>query len=250
MKLENKLAIVTGGARDIGKAVSVALAAQGANVAINYCHSRESGEETLETIKAAGGSAILVQGDMTLEDDVARLVAEAREAFGDAVHVLVNMTGGLIARRKLLEMDEAFLNEVVRLNFNSSFLTAKHVVPHMPEGGSIVNCASQAARDGGGPGAAAYASSKGAVLTFTRSMAKELGALRIRVNSVCPGMIDTTFHDTFTADEVRAKVAGGTSLGREGRSEEVAKLVAWLATDDASYVTGASLDINGGSYFV
>ena len=88
------------------------------------------------------------------------------------------------------------------------------------------------------------------VLTFTRSMAKELGAQGIRVNSVCPGMIDTTFHDTFTADEVRAKVAGATTLGREGRSEEVGKLVAWLATDDASYVTGASLDINGGSYFV
>ena len=98
--------------------------------------------------------------------------------------------------------------------------------------------------------ATAYASSKGAVVTFTRSMAKELGAQGIRVNSVCPGMIDTTFHDTFTADEVRAKVAGATPLGREGTSEEVAKLVAWLATDDASYVTGASLDINGGSYFV
>lgn len=250
MKFENKVAIVTGGARDIGRAVSVTLAAEGAKVAINYCHSQGAAEATLECIKASGGSAILVQGDMTREKDVARLIEEARSAFGDEVHTLVNMTGGLVARRKLLEMDEAFLNEVMRLNFNSSFLTAKQVVPHMPAGGAIVNCASQAARDGGGPGAAAYASSKGAVLTYTRSLAKELGAQGIRVNCVCPGMIDTTFHDTFTAREVRTKVAGGTALGREGQSEEVAKLVTWLASDDASYVTGGSFDINGGSYFV
>ncbi len=249
MKFKNKLAIVTGGARDIGRAVSVALAAEGANVAINYCHSQDAAEKTLGTIKASGGSAILVQGDMTREEDVVRLVSEAQSAFGNAVHILVNMTGGLVARRKLLEMDEEFLNEVMRLNFNSSFLTAKYVVPHMPAGGSIVNCASQAARDGGGPGAAAYASSKGAVLTFTRSLAKELGAQGIRANSVCPGMIDTAFHDTFTAPEVRVKVAGGTALGREGESEEVAKLVTWLASDEASYVTGGNFDINGGSYF-
>ena len=250
MIFENRVAIVTGGARDIGGAVSLALASAGAKVAINYCHSQAKAEETLAAVESNGGSAILVKGDMTQEADVARLVRETRDAFGEAVHILVNMTGGLIARRKLLEMDEAFLNEVMRLNFNSSFLAVKHVVPHMPAGGAIVNCASQAARDGGGPGAAAYASSKGAILTFTRSLAKELGGQGIRVNSVSPGMIDTTFHDTFTAREVRTKVAAGTALGREGLSAEVAELVTWLASDAASYVTGSSFDINGGSYFV
>ena len=250
MTFENKLAIVTGGGRDIGRAVSLALASGGAKVAINYCHSQDAAEDTLRTIKAAGGDGITVKGDMTKEADVARLVDTARGAFGNEVHILVNMTGGLIARRKLLEMDEAFLDEVMHLNLNSSFLTAKHVVPHMPSGGAIVNCASQAARDGGGPGAAAYASAKGAVLTFTRSLAKELGAQGIRVNCVSPGMIDTTFHDTFTAREVRTKVAGGTALGREGQSREVAELVTWLASDAASYVTGGSYEINGGSYFI
>jgi len=248
MRFENKVAVVAGGARDIGRAVSLELAAGGASVVVNCFRSRESGERTVAEIVEAGGSAILVQADMTVAEDVARLVAEGREAFGGSVHILVNVTGGLIARRNLAEMDEAFLNEVVRLNLNSAFLTTKHVVPHMPDGGAIINCASQAARDGGGPGAAAYASAKGAVMVFTRAMSKELGSRRIRVNSVCPGMIDTTFHDTFTSDAVRANVASATPLGREGQSVEVARLVAWLASEEASYVTGANLDVNGGAH--
>jgi len=119
----------------------------------------------------------------------------------------------------------------------------------MSAGSSIVNFASQAGRDGGGPGAAAYASSKAAVMTFTRALAKELGPSGIRANCVCPGMISTTFHDTFTKDEVRAKVAAGTPLRREGQAKEVANLVAYLASSESSFITGASLDINGGMYF-
>lgn len=249
MRFENKVAFVAGGARDIGKAVSLELAAGGAKVAVNCFQSRESGEEIVAQITASGGEAILVQGDMTVAADVERTVAETREAFGGAINILVNVTGGLIARRALAEMDEDFLDQVMRVNLNSTFLTTKHVVPHMPDGGAIVNCASQAGRDGGGGGAVAYATSKGAVMTFTRGMAKELGGRNIRVNAVCPGMIDTTFHDTFTSAEVRTKVAAGTALGREGTSEEVGQLIAWLASEDASYVTGANFDINGGSLF-
>ena len=248
--LQGKVALVTGGARDIGKAVSLELAAAGAHVAVNTCHSVPAGEETVAKIKADGGNAILFAGDMTVEADVQRFVSTVQAAFGDKIHVLVNVTGGLIARRGLAEMDEAFLNDVMRLNLNATFLTTKHVAPHMPDGGAIVNCASQAARDGGGPGAAAYASAKGAVMTFTRAMAKELGARNIRVNAVCPGMIDTTFHDTFTKDAVRAKVASETALGREGEAAEVGRLVRWLASPEASYVTGANFDVNGGSCFV
>ena len=134
----------------------------------------------------------------------------------------------------------------MRLNVTSAFLTTQAVVPYMGAGSSIVNFASQAGRDGGGPGAAAYATSKGAVMTFTRAMAKELGPSNIRVNSVCPGMISTTFHDTFTKDEVRANVAAGTPLRREGQAGEVADLVCYLASAESSFITGASLDINGG----
>ena len=190
-----------------------------------------------------------VRGDMTNEADVANLIADTTKAYGGRIDVLVNVVGGLVARKPLADMDVDFLEGVMRLNLTSTFLTTKHVVPHMGDGCSIVNLASQAGRDGGGPGAAAYATSKGAVMTFTRSMAKELGPSNIRVNCVCPGMISTTFHDTFTKDAVRANVAGATPLRREGKATEVADLVAYLASGESSFITGASLDINGGLIF-
>lgn len=249
MSIENKVAIVAGGARDIGRAVSEALASQGAKVVVNYFNKPADGEATVAAIKAAGGEAIAVRGDMTKEKDVANLVAETQKAFGDSIDILVNVVGGLVARKSLSEMDVDFFEGVMRLNLSSTFLTCKAVVPHMPEGSAIVNFASQAGRDGGGPGASAYATSKGAVMTFTRGLAKELGPSGIRANSVCPGMISTTFHDTFTKDEVRANVAAGTPLRREGQASEVADLVTYLASPASSFITGANVDINGGMFF-
>jgi 3-oxoacyl-[acyl-carrier protein] reductase len=161
----------------------------------------------------------------------------------------VNVAGGLIARKTLEEMDERFWDDVISINLKSVFLMVKHVVPLMPAGSAIVNFSSQAARDGGGPGATAYATGKGAVTTFTRGLAKELGPKGIRVNSVCPGMIATTFHDTFTKPEVRTNVANATPLRRQGGADEVGKLVVYLATDESSFITGANVDINGGMYF-
>ena len=249
MDLADKVAIVTGGARDIGRAIAVKLAASGASVAVNYFNSEENGQKVLDEITGAGGSAIAVRGDMVRAADCERLVAETRGAFGDSIHILVNNVGGLGARKTLGEMDQDFFEGILRLNLTSTFLAMKAVVPHMPAGGSVVNLASQAGRDGGGPGASAYAASKGAVMSFTRGMAKELGPSNIRVNCLCPGMIATSFHDTFTADAVRTKVAAGTPLRREGEAAEVADLVAYLASDASSFVTGASLDINGGLAF-
>ena len=249
MNLEKKVAIVTGGSRDIGRSVSLKLAAAGAKVVVNFCNNAERGEETVARIKDEGGTAIAVGGDMTKSADVERLVAECRAAFGDAIDVLVNVTGGLVARKTLAEMDEGFFEHVMKLNLTSTFLATKSVVPYMGEGSAIINLASLAGRDGGGPGAAAYATSKGAVMTFTRAMAKELGPSGIRVNCVCPGMIDTTFHDQFTKNEVRANVAASTPLRREGDPDEVAGLVLYLASQQSSFVTGAGIDINGGLYF-
>jgi 3-oxoacyl-[acyl-carrier protein] reductase len=120
----------------------------------------------------------------------------------------------------------------------------------MADGGAIVNLSSLAARDGGGGGALAYSSAKGAVLTFTRGLAKELAPRHIRVNCVSPGLIATTFHDTFTAPAVRQAVAGRTAVGREGSAQDVANAVAFLASPSAAYITGESLEINGGLYFV
>ena len=249
MLLQDKVAIVTGGARDIGKAVSKKLACEGAKVVINYYDNEDQAKETLNEIKNAGGEAMIVQGDMTRQADIDRLVQQTLGTFGDEIHVLVNVAGGLVARKRLEEMDEDFFNKVMQLNLNSVLLTMKAVVPHMKSGASIVNFASQAGRDGGGPGASAYATSKGAVMTFTRSMAKELGPKNIRVNALCPGMISTTFHDVFTQDQVRKNVANGTPLRREGTAQEVANLVACMASYETSFITGANIDINGGLAF-
>ena len=249
MNIENKVAIVAGGSRDIGRAVSETLAEMGAKVAFTWCNSSEDGKATAAAIDAAGQQAISVRCDMTSASDVENLVRETREAFGDSIDILVNVTGGLVARKTLSEMDEAFFEHVMKLNLTSTFLTCKFVVPHMREGGSIVNFSSQAARDGGGPGAMAYATSKGAIMTMTRALARELGPSGIRANCVCPGMIATTFHDTFTKDAVRANVAATTPLRREGASQDVADLVAYLASPQSSFITGASVDINGGLYF-
>ncbi|MBT8082804.1 MAG: glucose 1-dehydrogenase [Gammaproteobacteria bacterium] len=249
MSIKNKVAVVTGGARDIGRAVSEMLAAQGARVVVNYRSNPEAGKATVAAIKKAGGEAVAVKGDMTVQEDVENLVAKTVEAYGDTIDILVNVVGGLVARKTLAEMDADWFEWVMRLNVTSTFMVTKAVVPHMSEGGSIINFSSQAGRDGGGPGASAYATSKGAIMTFTRGLAKELGPAGIRVNSLCPGMIATTFHDTFTKDEVRTNVAAATPLRREGKAGEIADLVAYLASPAASFVTGANIDINGGMLF-
>lgn len=247
--MKGKTAIVTGGARDIGRQVSLKLAAAGAKVCINYFGNEILANETLEMIKADGGEAIVVQGDMTKAADVKKLIDACVAAFGDTIHVLVNVAGGIMGRKPLAELDEAFWDSVMNVNVKTAYLVTQATVPYMTSGGAIVNFASQAARDGGGGGALAYATAKGAVLTLTRGLAKELGPKGIRVNCVSPGMINTTFHDTFTKPEIRANVAASTPLRREGKAEEVADLVLYLAGDHASFINGESVEINGGSYF-
>lgn len=249
MRFQGKVAIISGGARDIGQAVSMKLAAGGAKVILNYFNSAQQAEQTVAAIRQAGGEAIAVKGDMSKTADVVQLVQTAQQTFGQDIHILVNVTGGLIARKLLADMDESFWDEVMDLNLKSAFLLTKQIVPHMPAGSAIVNFSSQAGRDGGGFGASAYATSKGAIASFTRAMAKELGPKGIRVNAVDPGMIATTFHDTFTKPEVRTNVANGTPLRREGKAAEVADLVAYLVSNESSFITGANVDINGGTYF-
>ncbi|ALC10402.1 SDR family NAD(P)-dependent oxidoreductase [Sphingopyxis sp. 113P3] len=249
MNLQGKTALVTGGGRDIGRSVSIALARAGARVAINYNSGREAAEETLAAIKAAGGEAFLIQADVTDSSAVRAMLDEVGIAFSGRLDILVNLAGGMVARKTLGEMDEAFFDQVMTLNLKSAFLVLKGALPFLGEGSAVVNVSSLAGRDGGGPGASVYATAKGAMMTWTRSMAKELGPQGIRVNAVCPGLIGTSFHDIFSKPEGRAATAGNTPLRREGHPDEVADSITYLASPAASFLTGVCLDINGGLAF-
>lgn len=246
MKLKGKTAIITGGGRDIGSAVAVKLAAEGANVAINYFASSKGADETVAKIEAAGGKAIAVQGDLNNQADVDTFIAKTMDAFG-SIDVLVNNAGGLIARKKIADMELEHWNAVMTLNLTSTFMMTKACLAHMTSG-AIVNLASQAARDGGGPGAVAYAASKGAVMTMTRALAKEIGP-DIRVNAICPGMIDTDFHNIHTPDAGRRGFEANAPLKRQGHVDDAANMVLFLACDDSAFVTGTNMDLNGGMLF-
>ncbi|WP_109310570.1 SDR family NAD(P)-dependent oxidoreductase [Ruegeria sp. AU67] len=246
MRLQGKTAIVTGGGRDIGRACAVKLASEGVNVAVNYFASSAGAEETVVEIKKIGGQAFAMQGDLNKPEEVDALIAKTVDTYG-SLDILVNNAGGLIARKKITEMSLEHWQAVMDLNLTSTFLMVKAALLHM-KSGAIVNIASQAGRDGGGPGASAYATSKGAVMTFTRSLAKELGP-DIRVNAICPGMIDTDFHNIHTPDAGRRGLEAAAPLKRQGRSQDVANLVVFLASKDAAYMTGTNVDINGGMLF-
>jgi len=244
---ENQLAVVFGGGRDIGGAIAVELARRGAQVALSYHSSNPA--KVLDAIKETGQEAFARKVNALDTAAIRGFVTEAAQSTGKPISVLVNVVGGLVARKKMEEMDDAFWDHVFQLNVRSVFAATQAALPLMRDGGSIVNVSSQAGRDGGGPGGIAYGGSKGALMSITRGLAKELGPRRIRVNAVCPGIIATKFHDDFTKPEVRQRIAGMIPLGREGRAEEVAALVTFLASEEASFVNGANVDINGGILF-
>ena len=246
MRFKGQTAIVTGGGRDIGAACAIKLAAEGANVAINYFASAKGAEQTVAAIKDAGGNAIAIQGDLNDPAQVENLVNTTVDTFG-GLNILVNNSGGLIERKTIRDMDLDHWNKVMDLNLTSVFLMVKASLAHM-KSGAIVNLASQAGRDGGGPGASAYATSKGAVMTLTRGLAKELGP-DIRVNALCPGMVDTDFHNIFTPDQARRGFEAAAPVKRQGTPDDIANAVAFLASEDSAFMTGVNIDINGGMLF-
>ncbi|WP_372572149.1 SDR family NAD(P)-dependent oxidoreductase [Ruegeria jejuensis] len=246
MKLAGKSAIVTGAGRDIGAVTALKLASEGANVAINYFASSAGAEDVVARIKANGGTAFAFQGDLTQKSDVDALVARVLAEFG-SIDVLVNNAGGLVARKTVAESSLKHWQYVMDLNLTSNFMMTNACLAHM-KSGTIVNLASQAARDGGGPGSVPYATSKGAIMTLTRGLAKELGP-DIRVNGLCPGMIDTDFHNIHTPDAGRRGFEAAAPMKRQGTVEDVANLVLFLACDDSAFITGANVDLNGGMLF-
>jgi 3-oxoacyl-[acyl-carrier protein] reductase len=242
-----EVAWVTGSSTGIGAASAVALARQGCRVAVHYNRSEDEAREVMEQITASGGDAMLVGGDVSDAGEVERMAREVEDRYG-RLDVLVNNAGSLIERRSFSEMTEDLWDRVISVNLKSVFLCSKAVLPMMKRQGSgrIINMTSVAARNGGGPGSAAYASAKGGVSTLTRAMAKDLVSENILVNGVAPGVITTPFHDRFTPPDVRENMAAAIPMGREGTPEEVAGAVLFLASPWAKYLVGEIIEVNGG----
>ena len=247
--LTGQRAIVTGASTGIGRATAKALAGAGADVAIHYGSSRNEAEETARAVEAQGRRAFLVQADFRDPTAAGKAVEAAVNALGAPINILVNNAGSLIGRSAVEEMDAELWQEVIALNLSSVFFATKAALPHLGNGARIVNVSSIAARHGGGPGAFAYAAAKGGVMTLTRGLAKELASRNIRVNAIAPGVIETPFHDKFSTPELLETFRKGIPLGRLGTSEECAGAVLYLVSPLASYVTGQSIDINGGQWF-
>ena len=249
MTLEGKVAIVTGGASGIGHATATALAECGAAVSINY-HRNEAGAESLrKQINSNGGRAIAIQADVTNASEIEALVQRTNSELGP-IDILVNNAGSLIERLKILDISEERWDQVIDLNLKSAFLCSKAVIPEMVERktGSIINLSSIAGRNGGALGSMHYATAKGGLITFTKGLAKELAPFNIRVNAVSPGVIDTPYHEQFSTPEMMKNYVNAIPLGRVGKADEVAKVIAFLASDAASYIAGETIEINGGMY--
>ena len=242
------VALVTGGGAGLGRACALTLGRRGARVAVHYMKSRAGADEVVAALKAKGAEAAAFQADLTKSAEVARLVDAVTRECGP-IDILVNNAGDLIARTPLLEMSEEFFHAVMDVNLTSAFLMCRAVGPGMVarKSGAIINMSSLAAWNGGGPGAGAYSTAKGAIVSFTKALAKEMSPHGIRVNCVAPGLIgETAFHGRFTAPAAFENAAKGVLLGRAGTPDEVASVVAFLASADASFLTGETIEINGG----
>jgi len=245
--LTGKTALVTGGNIGIGGAISMALARCGASVAITYFQGDLDLVHSIETLGCKTPVFYLNATDSTQVDKV---ISEAAAALGGKIDILVNNVGGLVGRVPVHEMTDEFWHKVIDVNLSSAFYCIRAVSPFMPECGRIINLASLAAHDGGGNGAVAYTAAKAGVIGLTRSLAKELAPRKIRVNALSPGFIaGTTFHNTFTAENVQRMIIEKTPLKRGGSAEDVASAALFLVSDLAGFITGEVLEINGGLWF-
>ena len=250
MDFSGKVVVVTGGASGIGGAATRAFAAAGAKVAFSYVTSADEAALIEKACEAAGRTAVGIESDATKPDALAALFDRVEGELGP-VDVLFANAGGLLKRSRCVDATLELWQEAMAVNLFSAFLAAQAALRSMEERktGSIVLMSSLAAFDGGGTGASHYAASKGAVATMVRALAKEVGPLGIRVNGVAPGLIGTRFHDTFNTPEGRASAVERTPLRREGLPQEVADAVLYLASDQAGFINGEVLQINGGTGF-
>jgi 3-oxoacyl-[acyl-carrier protein] reductase len=243
--LRDRTVVVTGGGSGIGAAVARGFGAVGAQVVVHFHGSRDGAEEVGRDIEAAGGRALVRQGDLTDRTAGDELFAAITREVGH-VDVLVNNVGGLVERSPVAETNDELYDAYMEINFGSMFRACRAVVPVMNAGGAIINISSIAARNGGGAGSSLYCAGKGAVSSFTRALAKELAPQRIRVNAISPGIIETKFHEVTPPDAFAAMVSA-IPLGRAGQPDEIVGPSLFLASEGmSSFVTGHVLEVNGG----
>jgi NAD(P)-dependent dehydrogenase (short-subunit alcohol dehydrogenase family) len=244
-KLKGKTAIITGGDSGIGKSVAIYFAKEGADIAIVYLEEHGDAEETKNIIEAEGRKCLLYSGDIGYEDFCKDTVSNIIDEFG-RVDILVNNAAEQHPKKSLLDITAEQLEKTFRTNIFSYFFMTKMVLPHLKQGAAIINTASITAYEGNEQ-LLDYSATKGAIVTFTRSLAKSLAPQGIRVNGVAPGPIWTPLiPSTFTADQV-ATFGSTTPMGRAGQPYELAASYVYLASDDSSYVTGQMIHVNGGT---
>lgn len=239
-----KTALVTGASRGIGRAIALALASKGFAVALNYAGSHDAAEAVKKEIEDAGGKAFTVQGDVSKSEDVDRIFKTVKDEFG-GLDVLVN-NAGINRDALLIRMKESNWDDVISTDLKSDFLTTKAAAAIMmrKRKGSIINISSVVGIMGN-IGQANYAAAKAGVIGLTKACAKEMAALNIRVNAVAPGFIETAMTDGIP-EKIREGMIASIPMGRMGQPEDIARAVCFLASDDASYITGQVLVVDGG----
>ncbi|MFF4324130.1 SDR family oxidoreductase [Streptomyces sp. NPDC001568] len=243
-KLDGRTALVTGSSRGIGRSIALALAAQGARVAVHYAGNEAAAKETVNTIEAAGGQAFAIRAELGLPGDAEALWA-AFDEHADGVDILVNNAG--VAGPGLIdEVSEADYDKVFAVNAKAPFFIIQKGLARLRDGGRIVNVSSGVTKVAF-PGMTSYAASKGAVEVLTLTLAQTLGGRGITVNAVSPGTIETDIHPWMADPAAKAHAAGFSVFDRVGQPDDVADVVAFLATDDARWVTGQNIDVSGGS---
>lgn len=245
-RLAGKVAVVTGASKGIGAAIAKQLAAEGASVVVNYATSKVAAEQVVAAITGAGGKAVAVQGDVAKKADIERLFAAAKAAYGE-VDVLVN-NAGVYEFAPLEQVTEEHFHRQFNLNVLGLLLATQEALKYFPAtGGNVINISSGAAQIGV-PGASAYSATKGAVDVITRSLAKELGARKIRVNSLSPGMVETEgVHAAgFLGGDFHKQIVAQTPLGRIGQPDDIGRIAAFLASDDSGWITGEIILASGG----